>query len=143
MNARRQSGLLGLLWPIFFVTSNGYFDHMGASVIIGIGYLMILPILCHEFYRLLHLHLPFRCHEGDEAGNSEVCPHGVFRPNEGKSELFDRNSCMECGVCEKNCPAGAIEVNAGVGCASTVIKGILRGTEPTCDCSGELGGSCC
>lgn len=35
--------LLGLLWSVFFVTFNGYFDHMGASVFIGIGYLMILP----------------------------------------------------------------------------------------------------
>lgn len=73
----------------------------------------------------------------------EVYPHGVLKLFEGKSELFDRDSCMECGACEKNCPTHAIEVNAGVGCASAVIKGILRGTEPTCDCSGELGGSCC
>jgi formate hydrogenlyase subunit 6/NADH:ubiquinone oxidoreductase subunit I len=46
---------------------------------------------------------------------------------------------MECGACQNNCPADAISVGAGVGCAQAVINGFLRGTEPDCDCSG----GCC
>lgn len=73
----------------------------------------------------------------------EVCPHGVFSLKDHTAVLSDKDSCIECGACKKNCPSGAIQVKAGVGCASAVIKGILRGTEPTCDCSGEIGGNCC
>ncbi len=54
----------------------------------------------------------------------------------GKAEILDRDGCMECGACARNCPAGAIEVSSGVGCAAGIIRGALRGTEPTCD-------SCC
>jgi len=39
-----------------------------------------------------------------------------------------------------NCQTGAITVKSGVGCAAGVITGILRGTEPTCDCGP---GGCC
>ena len=70
-----------------------------------------------------------------------VCPHGVFAIDEKKARIVDRDSCMECGACEKNCPFTAIEVKTGVGCAAAVINGILTGTEPSCDCDG--GGSCC
>ena len=36
----------------------------------------------------------------------------------------------------------AITVRSGVGCAAGILNGILRGTEPTCDCSKDSG-SCC
>jgi len=49
---------------------------------------------------------------------------------------------MECGACARNCEFGALSVNAGVGCAAAVINGIIRGTEPDCDC-GKSAGSCC
>jgi len=49
---------------------------------------------------------------------------------------------MECGACEKNCPEGAISVRSGVGCAAGIINGILRGTEPSCDCA-NTGKNCC
>lgn len=71
-----------------------------------------------------------------------VCPHAVFKLDERKAKIIDRDACMECGACALNCPENAIEVKAGVGCASGIINGLIRGTEPTCDCHAE-GGSCC
>ena len=70
----------------------------------------------------------------------EVCPHGVFSVADKKARIADKDWCMECGACALNCPAAAITVNAGVGCATAFIKGWLTGKEPTCDCSG---GDCC
>lgn len=69
-----------------------------------------------------------------------VCPHAVFELHNGKAEITDLDSCMECGACLKNCAFSAIAVSPGVGCASAIIKGMLTGTEPSCDCSG---GDCC
>jgi len=73
---------------------------------------------------------------------SEVCPHGVFVVENSKAFITDRDRCMECGACAKNCPVCAIEVNAGVGCASAIIYGWLTGNEPTCGCSEENDGCC-
>lgn len=67
-----------------------------------------------------------------------VCPHGVFAVAGDKAEILDRDRCMECGACALNCAFGAIEVDAGVGCASAIIYGWITGKEPSCDC----GGSC-
>ena len=74
-----------------------------------------------------------------------VCPHAVFQIRGKKAEIVDRDGCMECGACEKNCSFGAISVTAGVGCAEAVINGIIRGTEPDCDCDcgGSSKKSCC
>ena len=52
---------------------------------------------------------------------TQVCPHGVFVLEGKKASVTDADLCMECGACAMNCPAGAIEVEAGVGCASAVI----------------------
>ncbi len=71
----------------------------------------------------------------------EVCPHAVFVMNAKKAELVDRDACMECGACAKNCARAAIKVKSGVGCAQAIIQGKLRGTEPTCGC-GETGVCC-
>jgi NAD-dependent dihydropyrimidine dehydrogenase PreA subunit len=71
-----------------------------------------------------------------------VCPHAVFEIENRKAIIKKKDLCMECGACEMNCPEGAISVRSGVGCAAGIIKGILRGTEPTCDCSGPES-SCC
>jgi NAD-dependent dihydropyrimidine dehydrogenase PreA subunit len=70
-----------------------------------------------------------------------VCPHAVFGFQDQKACIRRRDLCMECGACEMNCSPGAIRVRSGVGCAAGIINGLIRGTEPTCDC-GE-GGSCC
>lgn len=66
-----------------------------------------------------------------------VCPHAVFSMNGKKARIVDRDACMECGACALNCPTAAIEVQAGVGCATAVIKGAVQGTDPSC------GDSCC
>ena len=71
-----------------------------------------------------------------------VCPHAVFEMENKRAVIRNKDLCMECGACEKNCPENAISVRFGVGCAAGIINGILRGTEPTCDCSGP-GSSCC
>ena len=67
-----------------------------------------------------------------------VCPHGVFEVDERKAQVVDLDACIECGACAGNCPAEALQVKAGVGCASAIINGWLTGEEPNCDC----GGSC-
>ena len=72
----------------------------------------------------------------------KVCPHGVFKLSEKKAHIVRRNYCMECGACSLNCPEGAITVSSGVGCAAAIIQGKLRGTEPSCDCSGS-DSNCC
>ncbi|OGC25492.1 ferredoxin [candidate division WOR-1 bacterium RIFOXYB2_FULL_42_35] len=71
----------------------------------------------------------------------EVCPHEVLVMEDKKAKIVTLDACMECGACAKNCPTKAITVKSGVGCAAGIINGILRGTEPTCDCSDP--GSCC
>ena len=74
----------------------------------------------------------------------EVCPHDVFRLEGRKAAISDPDACMECGACVNNCPAGALSVNRGVGCAAAIISGMLTGGEPSCDCSAKDGkGSCC
>ena len=70
----------------------------------------------------------------------DVCPHRVFSMNDCKAYIKDRDACMECGACAKNCPTRAISVRSGVGCAFAVIRGMLTGTEPSCDCSDD---GCC
>ncbi len=61
-----------------------------------------------------------------------VCPHNVFEVKDRKAEIINKNSCMECGACAKNCPEGAITVRSGVGCAAGIMLGAIRGTEPAC-----------
>jgi NAD-dependent dihydropyrimidine dehydrogenase PreA subunit len=73
----------------------------------------------------------------------EVCPHGVFVPEAKRARLADRDLCIECGACMLNCRYGAISVRSGVGCASAIICGALRGHDPTCDCGSGSSTSCC
>jgi len=69
-----------------------------------------------------------------------VCPHAVFTIIDKKAFIQHKDLCMECGACAMNCSTGAITVKSGVGCAAGIITGLLRGTEPTCDCGS---GACC
>ncbi|MDD3877757.1 MAG: mercury methylation ferredoxin HgcB [Bacteroidales bacterium] len=71
-----------------------------------------------------------------------VCPHEVFQFKEKKVFIAHKDLCMECGACAKNCPEGAIRVKTGVGCAAGIINSLIKGTEPSCDCS-NASGSCC
>jgi NAD-dependent dihydropyrimidine dehydrogenase PreA subunit len=70
-----------------------------------------------------------------------VCPHDVFEIEHKSAVIRRKDFCMECGACAKNCPEGAITVKSGVGCAAGIINGLIRGTEPTCDCDSSRG--CC
>ena len=72
----------------------------------------------------------------------EVCPRGVFVMKDKRAAITDKDLCMECGACAKNCDSGAISVNAGVGCASAIITGLLTGKEPSCGC-GDSSAGCC
>jgi NAD-dependent dihydropyrimidine dehydrogenase PreA subunit len=65
----------------------------------------------------------------------EVCPHNVFDMKDKRAVLQDRNACMECGACQRNCSFGAIEVEAGVGCAAAILQSMKTGGEATCGCS--------
>lgn len=78
----------------------------------------------------------------------DVCPHGVFRLEGGVAEIMDRDACMECGACARNCApksagdsgprcesvsaAGAITVAAGVGCATALIAARVGGADAPC-----------
>jgi NAD-dependent dihydropyrimidine dehydrogenase PreA subunit len=64
----------------------------------------------------------------------DVCPHNVFGLTEEKAKIIQKDFCMECGACALNCPAQAIEVKAGVGCADAIIFGWITGNEPACNC---------
>lgn len=59
----------------------------------------------------------------------QVCPHRVFIMENRKAVLHKKNSCIECGACMMNCPTGAIEVDQGVGCASAIITGFMKGNK--------------
>ncbi|MBI5048589.1 MAG: 4Fe-4S binding protein [Deltaproteobacteria bacterium] len=72
----------------------------------------------------------------------EVCPHAVFVMSGKKAALSDKDRCMECGACARNCAFGAIAVNAGVGCAAAIINGMVTGGKPSCGC-GDTAGECC
>ncbi|TAN38376.1 MAG: ferredoxin [Verrucomicrobia bacterium] len=67
-----------------------------------------------------------------------VCPHGVFAVENTKAHIADREACIECGACALNCATGAITVASGVGCAETIINGLLTGKETCCG-----GDACC
>jgi len=72
----------------------------------------------------------------------EVCPRSVFEMQDKRAALTDKDLCMECGACAKNCEFGAISVNSGVGCAAAVINSMITGGPPSCDCSSGAS-SCC
>jgi NAD-dependent dihydropyrimidine dehydrogenase PreA subunit len=76
----------------------------------------------------------------------DACPRAVFAMANGKASIADADACMECGACSRNCAFDAISVNAGVGCASALIRAAITGGEPECGCapkdaSGSTG--CC
>ena len=62
-----------------------------------------------------------------------VCPHAVLGMNEKHVQIENRDACMECGACARNCPTDALSVQAGVGCAAAVINAAL-GREGDCCC---------
>ena len=63
---------------------------------------------------------------------TQVCPHEVFVMEDGKAQIAERDACMECGACARNCQAEAIFVRSGVGCAAGILTGLLKGGEAEC-----------
>lgn len=63
-----------------------------------------------------------------------VCPHAVFAMEGKKAFIRERDACMECGACSRNCPAQALNVRAGVGCAAAVINSMLGRNSSSCCC---------
>lgn len=70
----------------------------------------------------------------------EVCPRAVLALADRRAAIIDRDACIECGACARNCAVKAVTVKAGVGCAAAYIKGAWRGTPPDCGCGD---GDCC
>ena len=60
---------------------------------------------------------------------SSVCPHGVFTQIDKKAKIQNPLACMECGACALNCPADAITVESGFGCAAAQFISALRGSK--------------
>ncbi len=65
---------------------------------------------------------------------TKVCVHGVFVIDGSSIRILDKNDCMECGACAMNCPAEAVAVRAGVGCAWAIFRDWFRR-------SGDSGGA--
>jgi NAD-dependent dihydropyrimidine dehydrogenase PreA subunit len=75
---------------------------------------------------------------------SMVCPEGVFAPGETVARMVNRSACIECGACALNCEPGAIQVQAGVGCAAAMIQSALTGKkEVACGPDNNADSSCC
>jgi NAD-dependent dihydropyrimidine dehydrogenase PreA subunit len=75
----------------------------------------------------------------------DVCPHQVFKMNGRKASIQNRDACMECGACSRNCSWEAIYVESGVGCAAAVMNSLL-GKRGDCSCGpddGNAQGGCC
>ena len=75
----------------------------------------------------------------------EVCPRQVIAMGDNKAFIVDRDACIECGACQRNCAFGAITVKSGVGCAQALFKAALTGCEPVCGCEGnsKQASGCC
>jgi NAD-dependent dihydropyrimidine dehydrogenase PreA subunit len=56
----------------------------------------------------------------------DVCPHQVVALAGRHAQIEDRDACIECGACATNCPTDAIRVDAGVGCAISLVAEWLR-----------------
>jgi NAD-dependent dihydropyrimidine dehydrogenase PreA subunit len=73
---------------------------------------------------------------------TQVCPHAVFEKGPERVALAHPAACMECGACALNCPADAIVVQSGVGCAWAMIAAALRGKNMDTECSCGDDGAC-
>ncbi len=72
-----------------------------------------------------------------------VCPHAVFRIEGKVATVADRDACMECGACARNCEQGAITVDAGVGCAAGIMAGALGFQNACTPATGAAAGAGC
>jgi len=73
-----------------------------------------------------------------------VCPHEVFEMDGKKVVIKDKDACMECGACMMNCPAKALKVRSGVGCAAGIISSAVGLDISGCECKNTSNAnSCC
>jgi NAD-dependent dihydropyrimidine dehydrogenase PreA subunit len=72
-----------------------------------------------------------------------VCPQAVFAMDGNRATVADRDACMECGACERNCDFGAISVDAGVGCAAAIVASWFGRGQVTCGPDTKGSGGCC
>jgi NAD-dependent dihydropyrimidine dehydrogenase PreA subunit len=74
----------------------------------------------------------------------DVCARAVLHMADGRAQIVNRDACIECGACQRNCASGALSVQSGVGCAAAMIQAATRpsrkGKPPQCGCSGS---ACC
>jgi Fe-S-cluster-containing hydrogenase component 2 len=71
--------------------------------------------------------------------------------NGNRVAIRNRDACMECGACSRNCAFGALSVQAGVGCAAAVINSLLGRKDEDCCCliedkaagGDKKGATCC
>jgi ferredoxin len=61
-----------------------------------------------------------------------VCPRGVWAFEDRKATVFDRDACIECGACARNCADSAISVRTGVGCANAIITSYFSKGKGVC-----------
>jgi NAD-dependent dihydropyrimidine dehydrogenase PreA subunit len=47
----------------------------------------------------------------------DVCARAVLHMADHRAQIVNRDACIECGACQRNCASGAISVQSGVGCA--------------------------
>ena len=72
---------------------------------------------------------------------TNVCVHGVLAVDDNGIHILERDACMECGACAMNCPAEAVTVRAGVGCAWAIFRDWFKRDSDSgkgniqCDCS--------
>jgi len=58
---------------------------------------------------------------------AHICPHVVLEMRDAKAVLAAVDRCVECGACQLNCHAGAIDVTKGTGCLWTIlIEDVLK-----------------
>jgi Fe-S-cluster-containing hydrogenase component 2 len=62
-----------------------------------------------------------------------------------KAVINNRDQCIECGACQRNCASTAITVKSGVGCAQALFNAMLTGGEAVCGCDGigKSSAGCC
>jgi len=72
-----------------------------------------------------------------------VCAREVLSLEARHAVVRDYPACLECGACQLNCPADAIEVTKGTGCLLAILReDILKIAPPGsgCGCGSSSGG---